>query len=38
VQTAGETKSFNLALSNGQVVLPLTKTNCRVIIEPTEAE
>jgi amino acid permease len=38
VQMAGETKSFNLALSNGQVVLPLTETNCRVIIEPTEAE
>jgi amino acid permease len=38
VQVAGETKSFNLALSNGQVLLPLPDTTCRVTIEPTEAE
>lgn len=38
VQMAKETKSFNLALSNGQVLLPLSETTCRVSIEPTEAE
>ncbi|MDQ3659674.1 MAG: hypothetical protein M3454_01165, partial [Actinomycetota bacterium] len=38
VQVAGEVKSFNLALSNGQVLLPLTDATCRVTIEPTEPE